>query len=213
MPAGRRRVAGRLASLALVLGLAACATVQPPTLPGTDGVSTWEGRFAATITPADGGAQQRSTGRFALSASRSAAELELISPLGNTIARARADDAGATMTTADGRRYSADSAEALTEQAIGWRVPVRSLPGWLRGQVARPVSSEPGPDGRPRLAVGREEYWEIRVDQWGENLPTRLTLRWPADEPAASTPRPPPVPGGQLPPTAVQLRLIVDRGP
>ncbi len=200
-PARARRAAPIAASLAALVLHAGCATLPTPALPGTPGVSSWDGRFAVTLTPADGSAVQRSGGRFSLTTSSRASELELVSPLGATLAMARVDASGATLATADGKRWSAENAEALTEQALGWRVPVQRLPGWLRGEVARPLQTEPAPGGGSRLVHGVDGDWDVRIEQWGEQRPERMTVRWPAgDAPAEGSP------GVR----AIELRLAID---
>ena len=198
------RLRSALAAFALCAS-AGCAVLPAPTLPGTAGVSTWHGRFAVTLTPADQSQAQRSSGRFTLSTSSKAAELELISPLGATLALARVDERGATMSTADGKRWDAASAEALTEQALGWRVPVLRLPGWLRGEVAEPLQTEPAPGGGTRLVQGRDGDWTVQIDQWSDHGPQRMTLRWPADPAAASTSG-----SSAALPHSVELRLAID---
>ncbi len=177
-----RSLSGRTAYAALAaagaLVLAGCATPAMPPAPAPDSGAPnhWTGRFAATVTEAgDAAREERSTGRFALRALGTRTELELSTPLGQTIAELRLDAAGATLRAADGQTWQAPSAEALTEQVFGWRVPVADLPAWLAGRVAEPTER----DGA-RVVAGRDGGWSVRFDATGPGSPQRLSLDWPA---------------------------------
>lgn len=193
---GRRRVASRLAFVFIVLAsaLGGCATPPPapetPAAPGTPNL--WSGRFAVTVS--ESGFQpreERSSGRFSLRASGDRRQLELSSPLGQTMAQVTLEPAGATLVTSDGNVHAAESAEALTEQVFGWRVPIGNLPRWLEGKVEHPTEL----DGA-RVVAGREKDWSIRYEAFDGARPRRLTLRWPAE--AANALR------------RLELRLVVD---
>src|SRR5690606_25452487 len=94
--------------------------------------------------------------------------------------------------TSEGRTYEAASAEELTEEVLGWRMPIGNLPQWLRGQLAAPAEADAG----SRPIAGQEDGWAIRFENWRPTGPARLTLDWPAG-PGAGERR-------------VNLKLIVD---
>lgn len=85
------------------------------------------------------------------------------------------------LTLPGGDQYQSGDPEALIEAATGWQLPINSLTWWIRGL--------PGPDGdfrlffddRDRLAVIRQQGWEIRYDRWKSfiddypPLPARVT--------------------------------------
>lgn len=157
---------------ALALGLAGCATPVPAPTDGTP--NEWSGRFAATVH--SGAAEpERSSGRYLLRADGVRAELELASPLGQTVARISLDEGQATLVTADGKSIRAASAEALTEEAFGWRVPLANLAGWLEGRIAQPTERE-----GERVVAGFERGWSVRVETHDGQRPRRLALDWPA---------------------------------
>jgi outer membrane lipoprotein LolB len=169
-----------LAALAAasVLALAGCATPSAPPGPaaGEGPPNLWTGRFAATVTEAgDGAREERSSGRFLLRVEGPSTELELSSPLGQTIAQVRLDDGRATLLAADGKSWQAPSAEALTEQVFGWRVPLANLPDWLEGRIAEPTER----DGL-RIVAGLDHGWSVRIDASESGRPRRLALDWPA---------------------------------
>ncbi len=158
---------------ALALGLAACATPPPVAAPAGGPPNEWSGRFAATVH--SGAAEpERSSGRYLLRADGVRAELELASPLGQTVARISLDEGQATLVTADGKSIRAVSAEALTEEAFGWRVPLANLADWLEGRIAQPTERE-----GERVVAGVERGWSVRVEAHDGQRPRRLALEWP----------------------------------
>ena len=180
-PARRRRaVAVMLACAALASG---CAVTGPAGDTGSGGTARWSGRFAADWTEAtEPPRSDRSSGRFELAATPAQTTLEVMSPFGQTVVRAQAGPDGASMETADGRRYVADTPEALTEAVLGWRIPILRLPHWLT-------------ENHPDRAV--EDGWDVRVEERDGALPRRMRLRWPAQG-AAENGR------------SVTIRLVVD---
>lgn len=176
-PAGAR---GALAIGVAALLVAGCATAPPvaPGAPALDGAPNfWTGRFAVTYS--EGGfepREERSSGRFSLRADDERRELELASPLGQTMAQVTLDAREATLVASDGRSYRAQSAEALTERVFGWRVPLGDLPRWLAGRVDRPTQRADG-----RVVAGTDRGWSVRFDAFDGDRPQRLSLDWPAD--------------------------------
>lgn len=85
------------------------------------------------------------------------------------------------LTMADGETYQSSDPETLVAAATGWQLPIDNLAWWIRGL--------PAPDGdfrllfdeQNRLAILKQNGWEIRYDRWQafvENvpeLPARVT--------------------------------------
>lgn len=184
-----------LALLAAMLVLSGCATPGAPPMPASaEGPpNLWSGRFAITVTdPGPQAREERSSGQFTLRTDGPATFLELSSSLGQTIAQVSLEAGHATLLAAGGKSYAADSAEALTEQVFGWRVPIRNLPQWLQGRIAEPTEHD-----AEGVVAGHEQGWSIRIDSRQDGRPRRLTLDWPA-MPGAGERR-------------LALRLVVDR--
>ena len=124
-----------------------------------------------------------SSGNIAWRHRARADELLITSPLGQGVARIERDGEVASVTTSSGRTYRAQHAEALTEQVLGYRVPLAGLADWVR---ARPA---PGPARETRDAHGRvreiqQDGWLVEYLAYGEDgaLPTRLRLTYPGLE-------------------------------
>lgn len=153
---------------------------------GSGGPARWSGRFSADWTEAtEPPRSDRSSGRFELAAASGRTTLEVMSPFGQTVVRAQAGPDGASMETADGRRYVSDTPEALTETVLGWRIPILRLPHWLT-------------QDHPDRAV--ENGWDVRIEEREGTLPRRLRLRWPAEGTAGNG-------------RSVTIRLVVDASP
>jgi outer membrane lipoprotein LolB len=193
MPRIRGASARALAvSFVLVALLTACAT---PTLAPPDRAYT--GRFA--VTTAFSEQRESVSGRFSLEIRGPQQIVELASPLGTTVARIKIEPGGARATGARMQEVRGADADVLTEQLLGWPLPVSGLADWIEGRpvpnrVAR-VEREGG-----RVVLLEQDGWTIRLPEYFEakvgatERPRRLVLERPA---AANAP-------------SVVLRLIVD---
>ncbi|MDQ3447109.1 MAG: outer membrane lipoprotein LolB [Pseudomonadota bacterium] len=177
-----------LTSLAL---LTACAT-----LPRAPADRAYTGRFAVTTASAE--QRESVSGRFGLEIRGLQQILELSSPLGTTVARIEIEPGAARATGARMQEVRGADADALTEQLLGWPLPVSGLADWIEGRpapsrVAR-VERESG-----RIVLLEQDGWTIRLPEYFEvvgatDRPRRLVLERPASGNAPS----------------VVLRLIVD---
>lgn len=161
----------RFALLLLVGFLAACAQLpgQPVAL---DVAGDFELAGRVAIRHAGEGAGGAITWRH----SRDADDLFLTSPIGQGIARITRVGEQVRLVTADGKSFEATDAEALTEQVLGWRLPLKGLSDWVQG---RPVGGE---DAQISLDVAeqpveiRQSGWRIEYLGWRDALPSRLTF-------------------------------------
>ena len=209
--------------------LSACALA--PRLPSSPTQLEYSGRFSVSWrTDLSDNNPQRAGGNFLLRVDGPRSELEVSSPLGQTLAVARVAPGEATLVTADGARFSASDAQTLTEQAFGWPAPLAQLPLWLAGASGAGVSpagtagregaARPGGSAAPVLEPIRfvDANWQVSIDEWQAGVPRRLVLRWPAaarPEASSGTTTPAGAPGAAARPVAreVELRLVVDNAP
>jgi outer membrane lipoprotein LolB len=90
-----------------------------------------------------------------------------------------------TLTTPDGEQSAAD-AETLTEQTLGFRLPLTGLADWVRGRPSpdTPGQTEHGADGK--LAKLQQSGWNIEYQEYAgalpSPLPSRLRLTYPGIE-------------------------------
>ena len=164
------------AHLGLVLSLAACASLPPPT-PRPQGQSiesfSLEGRLSVKREG------QSYSGRVSWQHHPGRDEILLSTPLGQGVASLVGDESRARLELADHRSYTAADVDGLSEQVFGARLPLSSLPVWVLGRA--------GPDGhlerdalrRPARLV--DQGWEIDYlafeSEAADALPTRLVLQ------------------------------------
>ena len=108
-------------------------------------------------------------------------EMFLTTPFGQGIARLAREGDVFTLTTQDGREFRAADAETLTEQVLGFRLPLLGLADWVRGRAA------PGPararnDSAGRLVELEQSGWTIEYQEYAGMKPSRLTLKYPGLE-------------------------------
>ncbi len=110
-------------------------------------------------------------------------EIDFFSPMGGKIAELRATPDMVVLTRRNGKTYSAEDAESLTEQALGWRMPVNNLTDWALGRPAKSKIEDMQWDERGRLLMLKQDGWEINYQEYREeegiSLPVKLTLRNP----------------------------------
>ena len=127
--------------------------------------------------------EEAASGNVAWRHSADADEMLITSPVGSSIARVVRNGNEVVLTTAEPRDYRATDAEALTEQVLGFRLPLAGLTDWVR---ARAMSDSPaavfrGPDGR--LASLEQNGWRVEYQEFrADGLPVRLKLTYPGIE-------------------------------
>jgi outer membrane lipoprotein LolB len=111
-------------------------------------------------------------------------ELQLASPLGQTVAVLSGDASEVRLQAADGRVSTATDWSALTQQGLGWPLPVEGLSFWIQG-IPRPGATftiEAGEDGRAALL--RQDGWTILYQAYAQATdlawrPSRMVLNYP----------------------------------
>lgn len=86
-----------------------------------------------------------------------------------------------SLSTSDGR-FEAETPEALMEEQLGWSLPVRAMPDWVRGLPGDHASYQLETDelGFPRFL--QQDGWEIDYRDWERVeemwLPRRLVMNY-----------------------------------
>ena len=162
----------------VALALAGCAS-PGFLLPAHDAEFELAGRIAVTYRDDAG------SGNIAWRHGARTDEMLLTTPFGQGIARLARADGEITLTTQSGREFRAADAESLTEQVLGFRLPLVGLADWVRGRAA--AKPAPAPTGERRDAAGRlaeleQSGWRIRYLEYADALPARLSLSFPGLE-------------------------------
>lgn len=152
------RLALQVGGLLLV---AACATTPPAPVTSPDAATplSLSGRFSTTyITALPETKRESASGRFDLYKDPSRLTVDLISPLGQTIARAEHETGRpARLQTYDNRVFTGSTLDEVFQRAIGIRVPAEKLPDWLSNRFDEVV--ERSSDGSRVKA--RDAGWDI----------------------------------------------------
>jgi outer membrane lipoprotein LolB len=162
-----------VAAVAALLG-AACAEL--PRAPEGGFEFELGGRFAARYR------DEAASGILAWRHRTDADEVLLSSPLGQGLARISRDGGAVTLETGDGKRYRAADVETLTEQVLGFRLPLRGLADWVRARPATdaPAQAEYAQDGR--LLWLEQHGWRIEYVSYEGARPKVLKLNYPGLE-------------------------------
>ncbi len=160
----------------LALALAACAPME---FRRAESSLEFElsGRIAVRFR------DESSSGNFAWRHGSSHDEVLLTTPLGQGVARiVRMGDA-VTLTDAEGREHRAGDAESLTEQVLGFRLPLAGLADWVRARPG-PGASQVRKDESGRIVELEQSGWRIEYLGWQEDarLPARMRLQYPGIE-------------------------------
>jgi outer membrane lipoprotein LolB len=150
----------RLAGVVLSsLFVGACAVlpstsaIAPPARAGLDAFSL-EGRFSLHNE------NKNYSGRLSWRHRGSNNTLLISSPFGQGMAEITTGESSARLTTSDGKLYTAVDAETLTQQVLGYPLPLARLTDWVRGRDTMAGLSERDLQGRPL----RLSYADWRVE-------------------------------------------------
>jgi outer membrane lipoprotein LolB len=172
--------------------IAGCATVSPPLPPATITAADTPFSIGGRISARRG--DKGVAGGFTWTHDANRDAIDLVTPLGQTLAQLEGDARGVTVHLQDGRVESAPTWRELTERAFGVTIPVEGLSAWVRGMPRAGVPFSIERDARGRVSLLRQDGWEIvyaYADDAAER-PFRLTLNYPGAEP-------------------VEVRVVVDR--
>ena len=107
--------------------------------------------------------------------SSDADDMLITSPVGQTIARIRRDDGRFKLQTGDRKEYQAHDPESLTEQALGWRLPLSGLSDWVQGRASPDRPAEVSGSAGEGLEI-RQDGWRVACEEFREDKPSRLRL-------------------------------------
>lgn len=163
-----RRAAAAAAIVVLAAGCAP-APLQPPEAGLEFQVL---GRIAARYN------RDGFTGNVDWRHAKSGDDMLISTPVGQGVARIVREGEAVQLTTANGRQYRAPDAEALTEQALGFRLPLEGLAEWVRAQPASPAAKvQRSADGK--VASIDERGWHIQYLDYENDRPKLMELNYP----------------------------------
>jgi outer membrane lipoprotein LolB len=159
---------------AVLLLVAACAQLE--TRVPHDVVFDLTGRLAARY------GSEAFTGNLAWRHAGSADEMLITSALGAGVARIVRDGNSVTLSTAEPNEYRGTDPEALTEEVLGFRVPVTGMADWVRGRPSGDSQARTQYDADGRLRSLEQAGWKVEYLEYEGRLPSRLRLTYPGIE-------------------------------
>ena len=166
-----------LAPLALTLLLTACPSHTPP--------SQWQPakqaqNFTATGRLSIKQNDKGSYGNFDWTRTPAVETININTPLGNTIGQLCQDPQGVIATDANGKTYQAATPEQLSQQLLGYQIPIQYLHTWATGgylpnhphsteadgslnQLGWNISRTTNPNGTPRTLQLKNDQLTIRM--------------------------------------------------
>ncbi len=161
------------AAFALVVLVAACAQLQGS---AEKPVFELSGRIAARY-----GAESFS-GNLAWRHAVRNDEMLITTPIGQGVARIVREGEAVTLTTAEPKEYRATDAESLTEQVLGFRLPLAGLADWVRARPSGDASFKDEKSADGRLQRLEQSGWKIEYLEYDGERPSRLRLLYPGIE-------------------------------
>jgi outer membrane lipoprotein LolB len=100
-------------------------------------------------------------------------EILLLNPLGQTLAQIRRTPEGVHLATSEQENYYASDVESLTEQVLGWRLPLMGLQYWVRGMNSPATTAAIDKDLDGRVVAIRQDGWEIGYSSYFPSSPSQ----------------------------------------
>ena len=195
MPISRRLTLLVLAAAALG-GCATTADLSTATVGAYRETVDLAGRLSVNYQK--DGRQESLNGNFNWNQRPGRVDVSLASPLGQTIATISVTPEAATLTQADRAPRTAADIDTLTQQTLGWPLPVSGLRDWLQGyavdEQGRRFAASPANN-----SVVTKDGWRLRFVSWqDEKAPQPLPRRIDAERSAV----------GDI--QELQIRIVID---
>lgn len=175
----------------IFLLICSCTTLQPLS-PANNQTLSWSERAQQLTTISKWtlqGVAGIRTAKNAWTASlfwqqqKSAYQLHLFGPLGMNRIQLAGNAEQVTLSTSSQAPITAQDAQSLLQQQLGWKLPVNHLQYWIRGIPAPDKKAKLTKDNFNHLLTLQQDGWEINYQQYsnidGIDLPTRLNLTNP----------------------------------
>ena len=108
-------------------------------------------------------------------------DIQFFSPLGTQLGALSQGADGVTLTTSKQHSVHADDAETLTQQLLGWSLPMQGLPNWMLGRPNNMETATMAWDQDGKLTHLSEQGWDIEYPQYmtadGFMLPGKVVLK------------------------------------
>ena len=165
----------RRIGLALSLALLVACSSLPVQQPG----GPWRAEFELTGRVAVRYGKEGASCRIHWRHGTDADDVLITSPIGQGIATIGRRGSDVRLVTADQKEYEARDAEALTQQVLGWRLPLRGLADWVQGRADPDLPAQVERDVESRIASLRQDDWRVEYQEYDGARPSKLKLSRP----------------------------------
>ncbi|OIQ78114.1 outer-membrane lipoprotein LolB precursor [mine drainage metagenome] len=108
-------------------------------------------------------------------------DIDFYSPIGTQLGSISAGADGVTLTTSDQKTYTAQDAETLMQDTLGWSLPMAGLSNWVLGRPSAGEVQILAWDGQGRILHMRQNGWDIEYPHYmeaeGQQLPGKIVLK------------------------------------
>ncbi|MER2513568.1 MAG: lipoprotein insertase outer membrane protein LolB [Nitrosomonas ureae] len=101
-------------------------------------------------------------------------EILLFTPLGQAVAEITKDSEGVRLITSKLEAFYATDVGDLTEQILGWRMPLDGLQYWIQGTHAPLTAAEKDLDRKDQIIAIRQDGWHIHYSSFTPSRPDSL---------------------------------------
>ena len=107
--------------------------------------------------------------------------IDVYSPVGGKLANISKNATGVTMTDQKGNSVKANDAESLTENTLGFRLPLSGLSDWVIGRPTASKIEASNWDAQGRLINLKQDGWDISYENYADSngymLPGKIALK------------------------------------
>lgn len=119
---------------------------------------------------------QSSSGSFRWQHLAKSDEILLFTPLGQTIAEITNGPEGVRLITSKLEAFYAKDVESLTEDILGWRLPLSGLQYWIQGAHSPLTGAEKDVNAAGQVVSIRQDGWKIVYTQYTPAQPNQSSL-------------------------------------
>ena len=103
-------------------------------------------------------------------------DILLLAPFGQTVAHIHSDAQEVVLDTAD-KHYTAQNTEELTQQVLGWHLPLAGLRYWVLALAAPESKASIEHDAIGQVSIMQQDDWKISYTRYAAQTPDSLPLR------------------------------------
>lgn len=108
-------------------------------------------------------------------------DINLFSPLGSQVASITKSPDQVVLKDASGKSFSAIDAETLTQETLGWKLPLKGLTDWAIGRPAQSPIKNTSWNEQGQLTRLEQDGWNIEYDNYQKQgsyiLPGKIYLK------------------------------------